>query len=237
MQETEADAVDRIVVDEILSKPHRLITAAQMSLTKSQPDTYGRMTTRNGDVDIRVGVNSIPRALRIMDALLKAFDARGFKLKFKEQYGLGSYVVIEGQSIQFSLDVASKRFDIPASQRSGLYGQKVGYTPTEVLRFRIQGDIFASDLAGFPLEKQLGSVVKTLIQTSVNMCEQEERRRKQAAVDRQDEIRRWEAEAQRKKLFEDMESWSRSEQLRGLISRLRIELEKDPVSRTEYAAF
>jgi hypothetical protein len=66
------------------------------------------------------------------------FDSKGFKLKFKEQYGLGSYVVINGQSVQLSLDVASKLFDIPVSKQkedSWLLGPKVGYTPTEVLTY------------------------------------------------------------------------------------------------------
>jgi hypothetical protein len=157
LQETKDDAAERIVVDEVLTKPHRLIVAAKRSLTQSQPDTYGRMTTRNGDVDIRVGPNSVPRALRVMDALLKAFDSKGFKLKFKEQYGLGSYVVIDGQAVQFSLDVASKRFDIPVSKQKEnpwFLGPKVRYTPTELLPFRIRGDIFALDRPKLPLEKQ-----------------------------------------------------------------------------------
>jgi hypothetical protein len=117
----------------------------------------------------------------------------------------------------------------------GPYDAKVSYAPTEVLRFRIRGDVYASDRTGFPLEKQLGSVMKELIETSARMREQEERRKKQAAIDRQAEIRRWEAEAQRKRLFEDMENWTKSEQLRSLISKLKSELEKDPASGTEYA--
>jgi hypothetical protein len=172
-----------------------------------------------------------------MDALLKAFASKGFKLKFKEQYGLGSYVVIDGQSVQFSLDVASKRFIIPVSkekENAWILGPKVGYTPTEVLRFRLQGEIFALDRPNLPLERQLGSVFKAIIETAARMRSQHEESQKQAAIDRQEAIRRYEAEAQRKRLFEDMENWSKSEQLRGLIARFRLELEKDPASRTEY---
>ena len=126
--EEPADPTEEITVDEVLTKPHPLIRAAEKSLKKSQPDTYGRLTTSNGDIDVRVGRSSISRAMLIMDAVMKAFDARGYTVKFKEDYGLGSYVIVDGQSIPFSLDAASKRFDIPASKQKDSWSPKVEYT-------------------------------------------------------------------------------------------------------------
>lgn len=97
---------NRIVVAEQLVAPHSLIEQTQRSLANAKADSEGMVCPKaKGCLNICVGPESIDRALRIMDALVKALEARGYVVtvsneKDKER---GTQVCASDESIRFSL--------------------------------------------------------------------------------------------------------------------------------------
>jgi hypothetical protein len=79
--ESEMHPENQIVVADELTDPHPLVVKTAKSLRGARLNDYGIARPRlKGCLDIRVGKASIERAARIMDALIKALDARGIEL-------------------------------------------------------------------------------------------------------------------------------------------------------------
>ena len=71
-----------IVVPEVLREPHALVAEAQAALTKAKPTKEGLLQRLDRRcLDIRVSPAQLDRALRIMDALLKALAKRGYEVE------------------------------------------------------------------------------------------------------------------------------------------------------------
>src|SRR5262245_60178706 len=77
----ERDPENRIVVNENPGQFHHFVRETKGSLTESRWHRQGRhspsWSSDEGRLDIQVSKGSVPRALRLMDAFLKAFDDRG----------------------------------------------------------------------------------------------------------------------------------------------------------------
>jgi hypothetical protein len=103
---------DRIEVSPNLRGAHQLVSAARYAIENGYIDGCGRMraawTVRNreGCLDIRVSKQMLPRALRIMDALVKALEARGHDVEFSKD---SSSFQINGERVPFYLWEAAKR--------------------------------------------------------------------------------------------------------------------------------
>lgn len=77
---------NRIRVAESLDVPHRLVRNTRALLRRGKPDDCGRLYCwdRNENhplLNVRVSKHALPRALLIMDALIKALEARGCKVE------------------------------------------------------------------------------------------------------------------------------------------------------------
>ncbi|CAG1771496.1 hypothetical protein BAC3_01858 [uncultured bacterium] len=70
---------NRIKVPELLNSPHPFIILTQEILNSPKADSKKKC------LDIYVGQNSINRALRLMDALLKALESRGFSVSIANE--------------------------------------------------------------------------------------------------------------------------------------------------------
>jgi choline dehydrogenase-like flavoprotein len=83
-REFEARPENRIVVSETLDAPHPLVAATERAFRKpKQRDLRNLRTTERWALDISVSEASLPRALRIMDTLVKALDARGMPVRLR----------------------------------------------------------------------------------------------------------------------------------------------------------
>ena len=81
-REFEARPENRIVVAETLDRPHALVAATERAFRKPKHRNLGNQPmTEQRALAISVSEASLPRALRIMDALVKALDARGMPLR------------------------------------------------------------------------------------------------------------------------------------------------------------
>jgi hypothetical protein len=66
-----------IAVPERLTSPHQLVRFTMDALKNSTPDETGILRLRaNGCLNVRVGRQSVGRAMRLMEALIKALEAR-----------------------------------------------------------------------------------------------------------------------------------------------------------------
>jgi hypothetical protein len=73
------DPANLITVATRLSKPHALVRATRDALKHGLKDEYGRLWPATfGGLEVRVSRASVGRALRIMDALLRAVESMGY---------------------------------------------------------------------------------------------------------------------------------------------------------------
>jgi hypothetical protein len=78
---------ERIVVPERLSNPHPLIHQSSELLKVSQPNDVGLLEPpKKACLDITVSKNSLRRALRIIDTIIKSLEKQGFTVFFSEGF-------------------------------------------------------------------------------------------------------------------------------------------------------
>lgn len=101
------EKVSAIIVPQRISNPHPLIqqTKQELLLEREREHGWKRHHGKSQKLDITVFDNQMPRALRIMDTLLKALEERGFTVEIQEgKFGSsGTTAEIFGEKIQFCL--------------------------------------------------------------------------------------------------------------------------------------
>ncbi len=104
--EHEQDPENDVVVAEELRNSHPLVKRTKRALERAEPGRYGRLHPRGDDtLNVAVGRPSIKRAMRILDALIKALEQRGYEVVV-ERNRRGekqSAVKIGGESVPFEL--------------------------------------------------------------------------------------------------------------------------------------
>jgi len=134
-----AKASGKIVVASKLVRPHALVAAAAAMLRGTTRDLLTPEPTAPY-LDVDVAPTSLTRALRIMDALMHAFDARGFRVEVvdaKKAETRGYYgrrretrgatcVQVDGEWIVFGLSEKSSVRIVPSPPPpKGLRGEKL----------------------------------------------------------------------------------------------------------------
>ena len=108
--ESEAHPDNKIVVPDELIDPLPLVEKTAKSLRAAGADDHGMVRPRaKRCLDIRVGKESIERAARIMDALLKALDVRGIELTHDEKGEGGTQLMVDGETLDFYLEEKAMR--------------------------------------------------------------------------------------------------------------------------------
>lgn len=94
-----------VQVSEKLKRPHELTKATLEALRRGKSlDKNGNVSTyQSGTLDISVSPKQVNRALRILDALVKAFEARGFKVHGRRSYNQSACVSILGEEMEFRI--------------------------------------------------------------------------------------------------------------------------------------
>ena len=80
----ERDPANAIVVDENARVTHPLVRDAAAELRSRRADREGIVHTPAGCIDVRISKDSITRALRILLALFRALEVRGYSVAVKE---------------------------------------------------------------------------------------------------------------------------------------------------------
>ena len=242
---SEEDARNRIRVAERLARPHPLVRMTAQALRGQKTDTWGMLSRpgREKCLDIRVARESLPRALRIMDALLKALAARGFRASVKDGEEAGTVVELPEENVAIALEEKTRRQDHvltkEESERKAKYGwssaPRWDYEPTGSLQLRIKevwGDGVRKTWSDGKrrIEDALNDAVAGMIVVAdakrQHRIDLERRRREWAEAER----RRLELEQQRreeaerlKALEQEAAAWARSQQLRAYIDAVQEE--------------
>ena len=246
----EADAKNAIAVADSLRSPHPLVRSTMLALEgtgKKELEYLSNWQMRHLDVEVTKG--SLRRALRVADALLKAFEHRGWKVSLgtsSERDDRKTWVAVLGQRIPFGIrEPLKKVLNEPAQPRRLPDGQ--WYTPHQskyrdepsgklalVLRNSWGHSVSRSwpDLASQPIEERLSEFVIAIVAQAHELNErdarfaEEERKRRAAEEVRAAEQRRREAEiARREALSKQATSWDQCRLLNEYICSVRAAAE------------
>lgn len=235
---------NQVVVSDQLRSPHPLVrkTDEILSRAKPWPGEYVIMW-REQYLDVRVTKPNVPRALRVMDALVKACEKRGWIVSLGTGDDQKSYLTILGQRVPFGIreklrqrSEEEKRIErerhYPAGtvlSHSTHYGSPSGRLSL-VIRNSWGHSVHRSwnETESDPIERQLNAFLVGLVAVAAenrerNLRFQEENRlRREAAQRRALELQREAAEAARKTEFERQAAdWNKAQQMREFIAAVR----------------
>jgi hypothetical protein len=186
--------------------------------------------------------NTLPRAARIYQALIKAFEQRGHNLSVHYYYPYtSSYEKRAATAVQafdvyvhISLSEKTDRVPIISSEPVTPFGKKYDYVPNGKLILRIEHPragcvrTYWTDTAATPLEEKLNSFVLEVIKVAVFKKHKVEKEEEEERL-REERRKRQEEEAARlNHLSKAIEDWETAERVRSFI----MALEKSPTSLT-----
>jgi len=241
-----------IAVNQHLNNPHAL-TAETRERLKKLDWRYGMAVCRSPKLfRVRVSKDSVPRALRIMDALFKAFDKRELLVK-ASRYDQGeASILIDEEEVDFTLEETLRQRVHQLTAAEQKHKEKHGwssapqydYTPRGNLTLKITSHYWGTglktswgDKADQPLEARLNEFMQGIFQVAAYRRhetikrENEERRRQEAEARLREIQRRKEAEAKAvRELFETAELWTKVDLLRRYIGAVRSEARDRAIS-------
>ncbi|WP_324715285.1 hypothetical protein U7230_07785 [Carboxydochorda subterranea] len=244
------ETAPEVTVQSKLNAPHPLVRSTLDALRRWTPDRDGLLRVRGaeGSLDVAVSPSSVDRAMRILDALLKAVESRGGRVLVRRhpdawvRAGMqraDTLVEVQGQQVQFRLrELLNRRPHTPTLEEqqararySWAFAPMWDYTPCGRLSLEIvsywPGNARKrwTDGARERLEECLGEVVVALEQAARAMREQQEAeeraRQRQAEEERRrrlQELERQREEARRRQLAEEAERWHLARRVRAYIS-------------------
>jgi hypothetical protein len=109
--EQENQPANRITVAETLHSAHPLVRYTRQVLEKDKPDDYGMLSWlwNQRRMSVRVSKTTLHRALRIMDALLKALEARGYSAEVSKDGPMATYILIGVEKVKVCLSEKATR--------------------------------------------------------------------------------------------------------------------------------
>jgi len=240
-REFEARPENRIVVSETLDKPHALITATERAFRKPKRRNIGNqpMTERRA-LDISVSDASLPRALRIMDALVKALDARSMPLRIEPDGKRRTCLTLQGQVLAIRLVENTSRTEREPTEKERQAIKKYGHTylpdrysyqHTGALKLGIIGHYYdelqkvVADGKRQRVEQFLNEFVVKLEAEAVHRKRHEEYLERQRRLrEEQARLRHEREEKQRKEmerlkaLEEETRNWKRAQDIRAYVA-------------------
>jgi hypothetical protein len=246
-----------IAVAERLTSPHPLVRSTIDALKNLTPDETGILRSRtSGCLNVRVGRQSVGRAMRLMDALIKALEARSSTVS----------VVERDRTHQTCVKMLDETIEIEL--REGLSRREKQFTAAELrereksswLRDRKEYEFYPSESFVFTIlsyygeglrkvwsdgkRQRLENCLSSIIAGLGAAAEGEKAlrlRREQRERERQEEQRRrWEEEERRRKQEEkikDLErwvaNWNQSRRIREFLSEVEKAAAEDSIKKTE----
>ena len=245
---SEADPANAIVVREDLRSPHPLVKATR-DVLEGKGHTESWRIGRTPRLDIDASKEQRRRALRIMDALVRAIEARGWKVELGSGDDRKSYATIFGQRVPFGVrETLKKVANAPAKPQRLSDGRM--YTPwrstnrdehSGLLAFVIRHDWGHGVLKSWVetktrrLEERLSEFIINLVKAAYDDLEAARRRAEREHQEREAEAR-WreeerlrEAEAARvRALLQQATDWDTSRRLNGYLMAVRAAAEAQP---------
>jgi hypothetical protein len=258
-QSTELEKEPPIPVPERLISPHPLVKATIDALKNSTLDEAGILRTRASGcscLSVRVGRQSVGRAMRLMDALIKALEARGSTVT----------VVERDRTHQTCVKILDETIEIEL--REGLNRREKQFTAAELrerekypwLRDHKEYEFYPSGNFVFTIlgyygeglrkvwsdgkRQRLENCLNSIIAGLGAAAEGEKAlrlKREQRERERQEEQRRrWEEEERRRKEEEKIKhleklaaNWNQSRRIREFLSEVEKAAAESPAKKTD----
>ncbi|MGO4505273.1 hypothetical protein [Dyella sp. 2YAF14] len=227
-----------IAVPEKLQKPHRLVAELQAAAKEAREDKGVLVLNYAKVLRVRTSARCLPRSARLLDALLKQFESRGYSFRIGDRYVETEVVLNEG-AIPFRLDEQTKQTPPPEpapARRKGTPAYEpwrpayvlkgTGNFTLEFGKYSLQGCRRTwKDRPGLPLEAQLHEVMEAIPTWEATLRharlerEEEEARSAEAEKRRVNKARAEEVLRRQRALFvENVRSWERAERLRRFVA-------------------
>ncbi len=188
-----------VIVPKTLIDPHLLVVKTEKSLRAAKPDDRGILTAYGpGTLSVVVGPNSIDRAMRILNTLIKALEEREMKVKVEDTEFRGSQyysnarstterktlVSVLGEWVEIGIEEHANRKDHELTKKEKeeqrkygrvFYSPKYDFFPNGRLILRIRnvhsGHVRHtwSDTVGKRLENLLNSFIVGLANAAVDI--------------------------------------------------------------------
>lgn len=230
-----------VVVTETLTDPHPLVSRTLTALNRGKPDERGVvLPRRRKTLNIRVHRESIDRACRIMDALIKMLATLSYPVSIQSQERATTTVLVNGESLNISLEEKISRSDHELTPyEKAHYGRlshippRHDYQPTGILSLNLLNAVYGSqsrwaDTKHHKLEERLGEFIKGLETAVIRIKEwREENERRRIEYEREQQLRMEEEErirleqAKAKKLSRDVQSWMEAGRIRAYVKELK----------------
>jgi len=245
MIELEELPENRVMVPEQVGKYHKFVRQTNAAFGDAYVDrglSFPRWSAEGATLSIRVAQANIPRALLLMDTLIKAFESRGHKVIADESdRRQEAMFVILGEKFSFRLRETTKMIELTDAERKAdhFFLNRVKYEPTGLLELRLhvghssQPEKAWKDSSRSKLEDHLNDVLVELI---VGVEQERLRRRRHEEYERQQreaQAIRMQQEAERRKENERIQeletmadSWDKANQIRGFINEVRRHSER-----------
>lgn len=227
--ERESRPANIISVAETLHGAHPLVRQTRQVMEKNKPDDYGMLgwSWDRRCMNVRVSKTELRRALRIVDALLKALEVRGYSAEVSMEGPVATHILIGAEKVKVRLSEKAHRGEreLTAEEKKKpphTISNRWVYSPSGRLTLEIDEycDGFQkkwTDKARKPLEEQLNEVLAGLILAGealrIRRIEREEEQRRQ----REQERRRLEDQERCHYLDQHREAWSQSQRLREFL--------------------
>ena len=240
-REFESRPENRIVVSDTLDRPHALVAATERALRKPKhPNLGNQLMTERRALAIKVSEASLPRALRIMDTLVKALDVRGMPLRIEPDGKRRTCLTLQGQVLAIRLVENTSRTEREPTKEERQEIRKYGHTylpnrysyrPTGALKLGIvvgYGDELQKVVADGKhqrVEQFLNEFVVKLEAEAVLRKRREEHLQRQRLLWEEEARRRREREDKQRKemerlkaLEEEAHNWKRAENIRAYVA-------------------
>ncbi len=226
----ENDETNQIIVKDTLRGAHSLVSQSLAKLSSAYKGQYNRLSLGVNTVDICVGKDSVRRALRIMDALIKALEVRGYRVSLEGEHNSTTTVKIQDQQIAFGITEAVKRIEvIQDDDREYSWGRNWDYIPTGTLTLEIKerfhGQKVIRDGKTQQLEDCLNRFILLLVKSAeimkIENIEREARRREYEKERERKQLARRKHElemARTEQLFKSANDWQQCQMVRTYIS-------------------
>lgn len=250
-----------IQVDADRTVTHPVVVRIEHSISRKSTDERGIPLTLQGRaVPVRVCTDSLPRALRLLDALFTAFEESHYALEWSKPYDKPLILAIEQEKINLIISEATKRSDHKPTQEELLRQKKEiywhprqwDYTSTGELKIAVESCEFSfiqrtwTDGKLRKLERCLGDVFVAckLIATSVKKvrierAEAELRRREEEKLRAEKAARQAEYDRKAKAVKKLADAWHEARLLRDFSHALMATIESAELTseaRLEYEA-
>lgn len=251
----EKDPLNVITVPKSLRNAHSFVASTRDELkSRTSTDQYGLTgtgwMTEEPVFDLRVGKDSIPRALRLVNALVRAVLDRGHRIEAvrAERY-YGSHdrrtVVFTVCEERFRISLREKTRMEKLQEKERSWGRNVRYVPKGEFELTLNGfgDTWArgtwKDRKRSPLEDRLNDVLITMImhvdrtrRGRLAERRREEECRRQLEIEREQERLRKIEQSRVDQLRELTVRWRSAGEIRAFIAAVREEAEERKVDLT-----